>query len=795
MLLNQNWMPFSPAGVERKNQKFLRWPGSGVDKEAMKFVLASSILLFLALSGICASEPEFGIEALSSDDILLFSCITRQPGSGEFNTLFSADLTEGDTLATLTHFPERIRYYPSLGELEIQNRYGLYRLPVSGETAVRRMDIYPSFDRGGEIASGRTLPPATSPDGRWVIIQEPETLVRGALVLYDTYTGVSLVFSRDQVLDYRSAPAMWSPDSRYLLYERDGIIYYVSMRHAAENNLPDESYRQFGKGTLANLKWTGPDSLFFINGSVVSRIRPSEFFTGAFYQDPLPIGGTTGILPIAFDPHFDRFWPAPDGSSVILFTGGRNLFLFPLAAGADSEASSLPFLLLPGDTEVSQVWWRNSGNVLILTENSSRQDGAKLYSLDSFSGRDASFGPVGPELTLRFAPSPDRTLVALVEPDSISIRDPVSLAALNELDWDSPRDIFWLDDSRLLVAGSSRIEIVDIRNGDRDFLTLSSAEEAGFNSDGRIVVRSSGRSYLLDSDSIWQETRSPGEDTMMSRRTESSIHRVYTEESETLYSNLIGVRTVEGFGNRLLFPGPGIATPDLPVDVPVDPVAEEGVFSHGSRTQGRSVALVFNAIDGDKGLDDVLSVLSDYNLKTTFFVSGDFIRRHPDSTRLLAGTQHEIGSLFYTHMDMADYRYRIDREFIIRGLGRNEDEFFRTTGREITTLWHAPWYVVSPAILEASEAMNYTCIGRDVDPQDWIYLDGNPARLTLYKKSAEIVEKILSDTLPGSIIPIRIGRPGERDDYLFEKLDLLINGLLKSGYEIVTVSELQENSR
>ena len=36
---------------------------------------------------------------------------------------------------------------------------------------------------------------------------------------------------------------------------------------------------------------------------------------------------------------------------------------------------------------------------------------------------------------------------------------------------------------------------------------------------------------------------------------------------------------------------------------------------------------------------------------------------------------------------------------------------------------------------------------------------------------------------------------GGRDDYLFQRLDILINGLLDSGYNVVPVSTLLENAQ
>jgi hypothetical protein len=54
---------------------------------------------------------------------------------------------------------------------------------------------------------------------------------------------------------------------------------------------------------------------------------------------------------------------------------------------------------------------------------------------------------------------------------------------------------------------------------------------------------------------------------------------------------------------------------------------------------------------------------------------------------------------------------------------------------------------------------------------------------------------VVKQKKPGSIVPVLVGRPdGERDDYFFHKLDLLIDALIKRGYYIVPVSVLIEHA-
>jgi peptidoglycan/xylan/chitin deacetylase (PgdA/CDA1 family) len=270
--------------------------------------------------------------------------------------------------------------------------------------------------------------------------------------------------------------------------------------------------------------------------------------------------------------------------------------------------------------------------------------------------------------------------------------------------------------------------------------------------------------------------------------------RVYLEDSTRgSYANLVMVRDTKGYGTTPLFP------PETTVYEPF-PATDEPVsftnFTHGSRIRRREVSIVFNAVDSAEGLTGILNTLSAYRIRTTFFVNGEFIRRYPDAVREIAESGHEVGSLFSTYFNMTDSRFGVDREFVKQGLARNEDDYFATTGRELSLLWHAPYYFVSSDIIAAAAEMNYTYVGRDLDSYDWVLAsDFNKAR-GIYFPAAQLVDRIISQKKPGSIIPIQVGMVGgPRDDYLFQKLDLIINQLILLGYQIVPVSTLMEHAR
>jgi hypothetical protein len=152
--------------------------------------------------------------------------------------------------------------------------------------------------------------------------------------------------------------------------------------------------------------------------------------------------------------------------------------------------------------------------------------------------------------------------------------------------------------------------------------------------------------------------------------------------------------------------------------------------------------------------------------------------------------------MFFANFNLTDARYRIDGEFVKRGLARNEDDYFALTGKELSLLWHAPYYTVNSEITAASKEMNYAYIGSDVDPLDWISSANARSVGNMYFSAYQIIERVMAQKKPGSIIPIRIGVPvGGRDSYLFNELGLLINSLIERGYSMVPVSTLIERSR
>jgi peptidoglycan/xylan/chitin deacetylase (PgdA/CDA1 family) len=269
---------------------------------------------------------------------------------------------------------------------------------------------------------------------------------------------------------------------------------------------------------------------------------------------------------------------------------------------------------------------------------------------------------------------------------------------------------------------------------------------------------------------------------------------VYLEPSTRgSYENLLMVRDTQGFGTVPLFPAETAAWEPFPAS---DETVDFTNFTHGSRLRRREVSLVFNATDSAEGLTSILNTLSTYKIRATFFVNGEFIRRYPDVVQEIGASGHEVGSMFYADFNMTDSRFTVDEEFVKAGLARNEDDYHAATGGELSLLWHAPYYIVSSEIIAAAAGMNYVYAGRDLDSLDWVASTGANVARGIYLPAADLVERLIALKKPGSIIPLQVGvNDGRRGDYLFQKLDIIINELVRRGYSIVPVSTLIEHAR
>jgi peptidoglycan/xylan/chitin deacetylase (PgdA/CDA1 family) len=539
------------------------------------------------------------------------------------------------------------------------------------------------------------------------------------------------------------------------------------------STLIDERFRMIGSGGINSVLWDSQGDFYYFAGNTLYCVKNPELFTRTIYGDFLSIGSVTASFPFDFDSNFDSYWIAPDSSSILIYKNGKNFFIFPLGEDQDSTVA-LPHAAIPYGAENLNVLWSSPGLLAVIfsLENETMirrfriSERRVLYSSSSLSVLASS----------NVALSPDGSTAVFWGENGLEFWDFVNWRLIQRITGEPVFSCVWIDNERLISGNGRFIEEINISGSGitRRQICLSGAAEFGFEAGSRgpsqILARIENDWFITDGRSPWLMVYNP---VLRQISTSSERYRVFLEPQHSgYYKNIPMVRNVYSTGTESFVAGHSAG----------------GAYTPGRQTQ---IALCFDLYDDDTGLSQVLAALRRYNIRATFFMNGDFIRRNPTAAAAIAEAGHETASLFYAPIDFSDSRYRITREFITRGLARNEDEYFTATGKELSPLWHPPLFRSSDMINTAAATAGYATAARTIDPGDWLSKE-DAVRLNLRQTSpSQMIDQIMEKKENGAVVPLRLGLlPGGRDEYLFQRIDVLLDALLRSDAEIVPVSKV-----
>ncbi len=219
----------------------------------------------------------------------------------------------------------------------------------------------------------------------------------------------------------------------------------------------------------------------------------------------------------------------------------------------------------------------------------------------------------------------------------------------------------------------------------------------------------------------------------------------------------------------------------------------------------RRIALTFDGGSGAQGAEEILDILKQNNIRCTLFLTGGFIRRHPQLVRRMAEEGHEIGNHTWSHPHLTtfaenrrhDTRAGITRERLLQELEKTAELFTQTTGRKMAPLWRAPFGEHNEEIRRWAAEAGYLQIGwtsdsnGTMDTLDWV----TDSTSTAFQTADEILQRLLSFSsgnnthADGGIVLMHLDsqRP---NDPVYKILPAFIDSMKSRGYQFATVSEL-----
>ena len=554
--------------------------------------------------------------------------------------------------------------------------------------------------------------------------------------------------------------------------------FFIRTTDIERRTILDEPYRTIGRGLITSVVWPSAKTLVYIDKDIIYSIPSHELYTRALYASFVGSGSVIGKLSWNFNAAQDSFWVNAGMTSMILLQKKQMIFSInlvqpPYGAGYIPMLSGYATGTVPANTRETHVFWNNTENPFVWFESEHDKRGA-LYTLSGTSflkvlNSDSVWKP---------AMSPGAKYIAFISSGDTTIFDAENGVVIASQKGDVAVSLAWKNNNELVIGGMETIRLWNVSTNAVDFLLFSSVSEYGRDEiSGKICVRSSIGSYAYDElESRWVPL---GREALMSLpELANGFYRVYVGESlNSGFGNALFIRKLSGsIDTRALFP----QTASKPA------------------VRGK-VVLVFDALDEASGLGVILRTLASYNLRSTFFINGEFIRRYPARILEILGEGHACASMFFAPTDLNSDGFMIDDEFIKRGLARNEDEFFYATGKELELFWHTPNYEASAAVKKAGREAGYTWVNKGLAPPDRTTLEDAILGKAVYHSAAAMIDtmsaRLASQDKSGKpasfIIPISVGiANGTRGDYLYEKLDVLISAIIEAGYEIVNLEDL-----
>ena len=725
--------------------------------------------VFFAAAFPVYSNVKFSGMDLNNDDYLIYSVEHDIPGSIPYKSLFLTKLGESSLSQDpklITCFPERMELVAGGTCLQLRNRYGTAVYSIADEKLswVSTADEIPVDYRNlGTVC--------VSPNGKMTcsVIQKRNAI--GELILKNTESGESVVLDSSSSFSSSGLNARWSPDSKVLLYEKNGAVYFVTADSAFKKTQIPESYRKIGDGTISNVQWTKNKSILYISGDIVYVISENELYTRGLYAALLGNGKIAGRLSTPFNNSRDKFWCSADGKKIAVASEKNTITLYELPKDSVYDYAKVlhlyPLTELKGNIVNVNVMWDASANPWLWLDMASYDSGKKISCVYDFKEKltlvrqlNNSIDPVL---------SPDGKMVAFTDSGKLVVASLQGFGDISSFNLEQVVCASWDGNKALYVGGTESVRYW-MPGLESKVLFISSAKKSFWN--GGLVVSRIGlddQPYAYDSEKgTWKKVVCSVKTPVYSEKNGS--FRVFSGNAlNKKFDNAIYVRSLSG----------DVKTYSISkqTDIPTAPA--------------KKVSLVFDAMENADGLASILCALNEYGIKGTFFINGEFIRRYPVETKQIALSGNECASMFYSSADLVKNNFIIDEDFIKRGLGRNEDEFYNATGKELALFWHAPNYSDTQDMVDWGMNAGYSYVNSFAEFSDstsFACEDGKK-----YYSAARLIDAYSDRLYDGMIIPVSVGKPkGSREDYLYEKIDILISSILNSGYEIVGIRDLKK---
>lgn len=186
-------------------------------------------------------------------------------------------------------------------------------------------------------------------------------------------------------------------------------------------------------------------------------------------------------------------------------------------------------------------------------------------------------------------------------------------------------------------------------------------------------------------------------------------------------------------------------------------------------TDKKVCSISFDAAWGNEQTETLLDILDEHDVKTTFFLVGDWVESYPQSVKEIALRGHDVGNHSDTHAHMSE----LSKEEQIDEIISCNDKIKAITNKDVT-LFRPPYGEYDNKLVINCKEQQMYCTQWNIDSLDW----KNPS-------VDDMVQRIEQKLCPGSIILLHNGAENTP-----AALPEIIKAIKNKGYDIVPISEI-----
>ena len=195
-------------------------------------------------------------------------------------------------------------------------------------------------------------------------------------------------------------------------------------------------------------------------------------------------------------------------------------------------------------------------------------------------------------------------------------------------------------------------------------------------------------------------------------------------------------------------------------------------------TTAKVAVLTFDGGASSTGAPSILSTLARTHTAATFFLTGDFARKHPGATTSIARA-HPVGNHSNTHPDLTT----LSSTAVVAQVKSAATAISAGTGRPPGPWFRFPYGARDARTLRLVNDQCYVAVRWTVDSLGW---KGTSGGMTTTK----VRDRVLAAARPGMIVLMHVGEnPDDGTTLDAAALPAIIAGLRAKGYSFVTLQQ------